>query len=43
MEHRTAEIAFNVEVGKMRFSHEHKSLADTVYLKNKREEMERYV
>jgi len=42
MESQTAELAFASEVTKMRFVHEEKTLADSVYLKNKREEMESF-
>lgn len=42
MESQTAELAFAAEVTKMRVIHEEKTLADSVYLKNKREEMESF-
>lgn len=42
MESQTAELAFASEVTKMRVVHEEKTLADNVYFKNKREEMESF-
>lgn len=42
LETQSAELAFLGEVGTMRKVHEEKSVADTEYLRNKREEMESF-
>ena len=42
MESQAVELAHIAEISKMRKVHEEKSLADTTYLRNKREELESF-